>query len=119
MDDRQCEECATSLAGRDPQAVFCALCFKERQRRCRRDSYVRWKAAHPGATRRARYNGSVGTEVKCSTEGCDNRFIKRSGVHKFCNECRAANESYHDSAWNSRHPDRPFGPKVLALKAAA
>lgn len=106
------------MTGRSPQAVFCVTCFAARQRRNRRDAYARWKAAHPGATRRARYNGTVGTEVVCATEGCGATFIKKSGVHKFCDECRRANDSYHDSVWNARHPNRPFGPKVLALKAA-
>jgi hypothetical protein len=119
MVERTCEDCNGSMEGRDPQAVFCKTCFAARQRRNRRDAYARWKAAHPGATRRARYNGTVGTEVTCATPGCGNRFIKKSGVHKFCDECRVANEAYHDSVWNRKHPNRPFGPKVRALKAAA
>lgn len=117
MNQRTCADCSADISDRPKFAYLCRACAKARQVAHRRAYY----AAHPKGG--ARYTGMVGTEIGCSGTGCKNRFVKRGGNHIFCDDCRLANESYHDSVWNSKHPERAHGPALNgrwgAVSAAA
>jgi hypothetical protein len=109
--ERTCVDCAADIRDRPPTAYLCKLCFFARQRAARQ----RYYESKPRGM--ARYTRTVGTEVVCPCG--QERFIKTSGNHRFGPLCRAANDSFHDAVYNSRHPNRPFGPKVRALMAVA
>lgn len=110
---RGCVDCGRCICSRPKDAYLCASDFDERQR----DARKRYYEAHPKG--RKRYTKTVGTEIVCATPECGAVFVKKSGNHRFCDPCRTANDSYHDTVWNSRNPNRPHGPALNGVWGTA
>lgn len=108
---RTCADCGRDISIRPSSAYLCASCAETRQRLARKAYYEKRK--REGLTRKQRFNGSVGTTVVCITPACGTTFVKKAGNHRYCDPCREANESYHDTAWNSRNPNRAHGPALI------